>query len=68
MSTYGQMIQDLNRDIAKINKSVEWLRDAASPEEKKYFNATRQALFNAEGYMRELDEKIEPGRRNMELD
>jgi hypothetical protein len=67
MSTYRQEIQDMIREIAVINKSAEWLRDSADQKEKNVFNATRQALFNAEGYLRELDDSLSPDRANMEL-
>ncbi len=67
MSTYRQEIQDVIREIAVLNKAVEWLRDHSEQKEKSVFNATRQALFNAEGYLRELDDSLSPNRANMEL-
>jgi hypothetical protein len=67
MSTYRTAIEDLLRDIAKVNDTAKWLRDKASLEEKKYWNNTRMAMFDAEKQLNELNESLSTDRANKEL-
>lgn len=66
MSTYGKAIEDTINEIDRLAKTISWLRDQADEKEKKYCNAAKGALNNAESYMQNLLDIVGP-RYNMEL-
>lgn len=47
INTYGEKIQNMIQLIDQLYNDAEWLRDYATSEEKKHWNAHREIFYDA---------------------
>jgi len=53
--------------MSDIYDDCEWLRDAATEDEKEAWNQTRGIMYDADKYLRRLDNSLSRNRADMKL-